>query len=67
MLHTYVHSKYIINEEISQYSTIFLILVAATCIPHLHILENQRKLQQKSTNIFWPVSKSCLQDASEKW
>ena len=30
-----------------------------TRIPYLHILENQRKLNQKSANIFWQVREMC--------
>ena len=58
-----------INDEISHSKChFFCILVAAFALQIKHILENQRKLNQRSVNIFWPVRKMCReQDARAIW
>ena len=44
--------KYIINEEISHSKCHFSHPGSCTRPPYMHIFENQRKLHQKSANIF---------------
>ena len=46
---------YHINEEISHSKCHFSHPGSFTRIPYFYIIENQRKLNQKSANTFWPV------------